>query len=113
MSVKNPLGELVAAARRARQLTQQEVAERIGMKRELYSQLETGRRKEPLSPQQAADIERHLGISMLSIVNAMGYRVVPPGFQNPREAALLEAFRNAPEDLQEFVARGLGLQTEQ
>lgn len=53
-------GRLIADARKARDLTQEEVAAVLGMTRANYSQIETGARKEVLSPEVATKLARLL-----------------------------------------------------
>jgi transcriptional regulator with XRE-family HTH domain len=79
------------------------------MSRENYSQLETGRRKEPLTPQQAKAISKLFGIPMLTLVNAMGYPVEVEGFENEEEVALLDRYRHLPPTLQQAVRAVAGL----
>lgn len=103
MPSKNTLGQMIAAHRRAHGFIQKEVAERVGMTRENYSQLETGRRKEPLTPQQAKAISRLLGIPMLGLVNAMGYPVEFEGIEDEEEVVLLKAYRRLTPDLKQAM----------
>ena len=112
MATKNFLGNLISANRKARGLLQQEVADRIGMTRSLYSQLETGHRKEPLTPLQARAVSAFLGIPMLSLVNAMGYPVECPELQDAWEVALVEGYRRQDAETKRFLLRGLGIESD-
>lgn len=103
---------MIASHRVARGYLQKEVAERVGMTRENYVQVETGRRKEALTPQQAVAISKALDIPMLSLVSAMGYPVDCPGFEDEEEVRVLLAYRQADAMTREFLRRGLGLETE-
>lgn len=97
------LGAIIKAHREALGLIQDELAPKVGFTRENYSQLETGRRKEPLSPDQARAIERELGIPMIVLVNAMGYPVEMEGVRDEEEMALLLRLRELPPDVMQAV----------
>lgn len=103
------LGVLVAQQRRRLGLLQKDVAERVGMTRETYSQLETGRRKEPVTPDQAKRLSLLLEISMAELVTAMGYELSFDGVEDEAEVALLQAYREAsvPSRLAARAALGL------
>lgn len=103
------LGSLVARHRRRLDLLQKDVAERVGMTRETYSQLETGRRKEPVTPDQAKKLSALLEISMAEIVTAMGYELAFDGVEDEAEVALLQAYREASEPARLAARAALGL----
>lgn len=111
MPSKNLLGGLLASHRHAQGLSQQDVAERVKMSRENYSQLETGRRKEPPTPQQAIALSKLLQIPMLPFVNAMGYPVEAPGFEDEEEVAFLQAFRQLTPDQKKLLYAAVGLES--
>jgi transcriptional regulator with XRE-family HTH domain len=70
-------GRLIADARKARDLTQEEVAAVLGMTRANYSQIETGARKEVLSPEVATKLARLLNLDML-ILHKLAASHSPP-----------------------------------
>ena len=87
------LQRLLSASRRQKGFTQKEVAHFAGMTRENYASAENGRRKDPLSPEQASRLARLLDIPMISLLEAMGYSLDVPGFDNEEEVALVQAYR--------------------
>lgn len=107
---KKFLGDLLAEARKAKRLTQEDVAQSIGMSRGNYGHMESGRRRDVLDPDQARTVSRRLGISMLDLVVAMGYPVECPGFEDEKEVALLAAVRKASPAERRFLLRGLGIE---
>lgn len=106
-------GRLLAERRRAKGFTQKEVASFIGMTRENYSWMETGRRKEPLGPDQAKRLSRLLDLDMLTLLNAMGYGVECPGFENEEEVALVAAYRRLSPAQQRMLRAAAGLPSPQ
>lgn len=104
-------GTLLAERRKARRLTQEEVASVLGMTRANYSLLETGKRKEVIGPDQAIKLARLLEIDMLDLVVAMGYPVRPGGTLSRRAEQVAQAFESASPTVQEHIARGLGVET--
>lgn len=103
------LGGLVSQHRKRLGLLQKDVAERVGMTRETYSQLETGRRKEPVTPDQATKLSRLLEISMAELVTAMGYALAFDGVEDEAEVALLQAYREASDPARLAARAALGL----
>jgi len=87
---------MLADARKKKGLTQDDMANALGMTRGNYGHVESGRRKDPLTPDQAETVARRLGINMLDLVIAMGYPVKCPGLEGEKEVALLQAYRTAP-----------------
>lgn len=108
---RNYFGAKLADARKRKGLTQDEMAEALGMTRGNYGHMENGRRKDPLTPDQAITVSRRLGLNMLELVTAMGYPVECPGLEGEKEAALILRFRTASPDLRRFLLQGLGLET--
>lgn len=102
-------GRLLADRRKARNLTQEDVASVLGITRANYSQMETGKRKEVLDPERAAKVARLLEIELLDLVIAMGYPIRPSGPFSPRTARVAQAFEGASPAVQEHIARGLGV----
>jgi hypothetical protein len=84
----------------------------LGMTRGNYGHMESGRRKEVLTPDQSIEVARRLDIDMLHLVTAMGYPVQCPGFENEREIRLVMAFRRAHPETQRFLIQGLEGSTE-
>lgn len=103
-------GSILKDARTRKRISQEEMARDLGMTRGNYGHMESGRRKEPLTPEQARIVARRLDIDMLELVTAMGYPVRVPEFENEQEARLLTAFRRLSPDAQLFLLRGLGLE---
>src|SRR5688572_18136834 len=103
------LGALVSQHRKRLDLLQKDVAERVGMTRETYSQLETGRRKEPVTPDQATKLSQLLESSMAELVTAVGYEGALDGIEDEAEVALLEAYRQASEPARLAARAALGL----
>jgi transcriptional regulator with XRE-family HTH domain len=83
------------------------------MTRETYSQLETGRRKEPVTPDQAQRLSRLLEVSMVELVSAMGYELRFDGIEDEAEVALLGAYREASEPARLAARAALGLPYQQ
>lgn len=79
------------------------------MTRETYSQLETGRRKEPVTPDQAKKLSALLEISMAELVTAMGYELSFDGIEDEAEVALLQAYREASDPARLAARAALGL----
>lgn len=104
-------GTMLKDARIRKGVSQEEMANALGMTRGNYGHMESGRRKEVLSPEQAVLVARRLDIDMLDLVVAMGYPVRVPGLENDREARLVREFRRLSPDAQRFLLRGLGIET--
>lgn len=109
MLAQNYFGRLLAEKRKARDLTQEEVAAVLGMTRANYSLLETGKRKDVLDPERAIKLAKLLQVDMLTLVNAMGYPVRVSGAESEDEIRLLQEFRNLEPSARRFLLRGLGL----
>lgn len=101
------LGGIVRDARRRRDLTQDELAEVLGVSRETVSQLERGRPKKPLDPDFVNRLASHLELPVIDLVLALGYNVRFEGIGNDQEVALLELYRQSPPQYQRAVLRGL------
>jgi len=99
-------GSLLKEARERKGITQDEMARELRMTRGSYGHMETGRRK-ALTPEQARIVSRRLDIDMLTLVNAMGFRVNVPGFQNETEIELIREFRRLSPEAQLLILRGL------
>lgn len=86
-------GRLLAQHRRAKNLTQDDVAGVLGMTRGNYSQMETGKRKEVIDPERAIKLCRLLDLDMNSLLREMGYPLRIQGAMDESEALLLEHYR--------------------
>jgi len=104
-------GAILREARQRQGISQEDMARDLGMTRGNYGHMESGRRKEPLTPDQARIVSRRLQIDMLRLVTAMGYPIRAPGFENEHEMRLLEAYRRASPELRRFLDQGLGLES--
>ncbi len=102
-------GRLLAERRRARALTQEDVAAILGMTRANYSLLETGKQKSVIEPDRAVKLARLLDIDMLTLVQAMGYPVKIPGFPDNEEATFLQAYREHSPAQQAVLRAAVGL----
>lgn len=71
-TVMQTLADLVRAARARKKLTQEELAERMGVERNWLASVETGRIELP-SPDRFELMERHLGITREDMLRAAGY----------------------------------------
>lgn len=81
------------------------------MARTNYGHVESGRRKDVLTPDQAREVARILEVNMIDLVTAMGYPVTAPGYRNETEMRLVEAFRGAAPSVQQLILRGLEVET--
>jgi hypothetical protein len=79
------------------------------MTRETYSQMETGRRKEPVTPQQAIALSALLGLSMFEIVSAMGFPLLFDGVDDEGAGVLLEAYLDVSDERRQIAQLALGL----
>lgn len=99
---------LLADHRKAKDLTQADVADRLGMSRTNYSHMETTRKNNGFAPlAQACDV---LDIDPLEMALACGFKVrLPEGVRDLDEIRLLERWRTLPETTKQFLRDGLGL----
>lgn len=108
---QNFLGRVLLEHRKARELTQDDVASALGISRQRYGQIENGKEQVAFDPERAQKLARLLQIDMLQLCVAMGFPIRCPGFENDFEPVLLQAFRSASPAVQEHIRRGLGLET--
>ena len=109
LRVTKRLGRILADQRRSKGFTQREVGDFIGLSREAISHIETGDRKEPLSPEQTHRLAKLLDLPVLTVVKEMGYQVEMPGFENDREVALVQAFRSFEPARQQMLLSAAGI----
>lgn len=64
------------------------------MERKTYSNLETGRTK-TIKPQVAEAVSKVLPVTVLQIVQALGYPIAFGGIETEEEVEILEAYRSA------------------
>lgn len=102
-------GRLIKDARRAKNLTQEDVAAWISVDRSAISQLETTGRKTPLDPDKTRILARGLDISPLVLLQAMGYETGFDGIRGEEEVVLLSAFRKLDSRDQRRVGAVAGL----
>jgi transcriptional regulator with XRE-family HTH domain len=103
------VGTLLAERRKAKEMTQDDVAERLGMSRSNYSHMETTRSRlgTMASLSLACDV---LDIDPLEMVLALGFKVrLPDGVRDQDEVRLLERWRTLPPETKAFLRQGLGL----
>lgn len=96
-------GKLLAERRRAKHLTQEDVAGVLGMTRANYGLIEGGKRKEVIDPDRAIKLARLLDIDMFQLVAAMGYPLRIPGSLTEYEAQLLENYRRLSPAQQQVI----------
>jgi len=101
------LGGLIRDARRQRRLTQNEIAEALGLSREQVSAIERGRPKKPLDPDHINTLADILSLPVLDMVIAQGYAVRVPVIKDEQQATLLHLFQVVPARYQRAVIRGL------
>lgn len=103
------VGNLLVTGRKAKDLTQADVAARLGMSRANYSHMETARRRDqPVT--HLAEACSILDIDPLDMVQALGFKVrLPEGVRDREEAQLLERWRKLPEETKTFLRSALGL----
>ena len=106
---KNYFGAWLADRRKAKNLTQDDVAARLGMSRGNYGHFESGRRKVPLTVEQHRTLVRLLDLDGLELLTRQGFEARCPGFENQEEIAVLQAYRRLDPDGRRFLLRGLGL----
>lgn len=104
-------GRLIAEKRKTRRLTQEDVAAVLGMTRANYSQLETGKRKDVLDPERTIKLARLLEVEVLDLVIGMGYPLRLPQIEDSKDLSLIRAYHEASPATQDFVRRGLGLES--
>lgn len=102
-------GRMLGDRRKAKGLTQEDVAAILGISRSNYSLVETGKTKEVIDPERAIKLARLLEIDMLDLVIAMGYPIRLPGFEDEEEAAFLQAYRQLTRDQQRVLRAAVGL----
>lgn len=97
------LGARVAAARKAQNLTQQQMADRLGIAQQTYAQYETGRARFPASmlPRLAQD----LAITLDELMGQGSPRVKPG--PTPKLQQQFERIRQLPRTKQNFVIQML------
>lgn len=106
-------GKLVQHARDAKGMKSYELADAIGKQRSYMSRLEGGDIKETPPPETVRAICRVLGISMRSLVEALGYldpEEMEPGiaYEVPAgsvRADLLDALQDAPDEVVRLLTR--------
>jgi transcriptional regulator with XRE-family HTH domain len=108
---QNFLGSVLRDHRLRKDLTQEEVAAVLGITRQRYGQIESGKHVTVFEPERAIRICRLLDIEMLPFVRAMGFPLSSPSGPTQTEEEVLEAFRRAAPIVQEHIRRGLGLDT--
>ena len=103
------IGTLLSEHRKAKGMTQADVADRLGMSRANYSHMETQRRHDDPSA-HLSDACSILDIDPLEMVLAMGFKVrLPDGVQDLEETRLLERWRKLPPDTKAFLRAALRL----
>lgn len=102
------VGTLLSTRRKEKDLTQLDVATRLGTSRANYSHMETAHRRNT-----AAILSRActvLDIDPLEMVQALGFRIsLPDGVRDQEEARLLERWRSMDDAMKSFLRAGLGL----
>lgn len=101
------LGSLLKEHRLKRNLIMEDVAGVLGITRQRYGQIESGKRTIYVEPERAIKLCRLLEIDMLDFCLTMGYPIKCPGFDNPREALVWKAFREAAPSVQQLIRRQL------
>lgn len=105
----NGAGALLADRRKTLDMTQTDVADRLGTSRANYSHMETQRASQDHLAllQKACDV---LDIDPLEMCLALGFKVrLPEGIRDLEESRLLERWRNLDPESKTFLRRGLGL----
>lgn len=92
------LGDLVSEARARKGWTQEEAAERLGVKRNWLAQLETDRIDLP-GPEYLEILERHYGVSREEMLRAAGYLGPPLAYDLLGEMRRIAAI----DDLEERI----------
>lgn len=95
------VGQRVAAARKARGLTQEKLAEAISIQPVTLSRLETGARALGLST--LAKIAETLGVGLGDLIDE--HRSLPSPEHSPQEAELLRLFQAVPKKKRSLVLR--------
>ena len=97
-------GKRLAALRKARGLTQSELAEQIGVNQTAVGSYEIGRRRIPLS--QVAPLARALGVPVSDLVEASEPGGAKPG-PTPKLQRQIEMVSRLPRSRQKFVSEML------
>ncbi len=90
---KRRFGNLLRSRREAGELDVSELAQRVGLSREVLGKYERGERINPIDPEYANAIAAELkNVSVLELVMAMGYQVSVAGLASD-ELALIDQYR--------------------
>lgn len=105
----NRLGLLIRERREVLGLRQEDVADQLNVDRSLVSQWERGDNKRPIATEDVNKLAAVLDLPVLSLVVALGYEVLCPGFENEEEVALVEAYRQLTPDQRTVLRAAAGL----
>jgi transcriptional regulator with XRE-family HTH domain len=102
-------GQLLRDARERRGLGQEDIAVALKVDRSLVSQWERGINKRPVSPDDVNRLSKLLDVTVLDLVEALGYDVRLSGIEDEAAAALLGAYLRASDDQRQIAQLALGL----